>query len=256
MKPKEKIDHKIYDDFYFRDVSGYTIDDHYVFRTAKRLINSTFETHEGSVLDIGFGRGEMLKYLFDGGWNAVGVDCSEAAIKKAREEIGEREITLLNKEVTEMEFPKNTFNLVLFLNVWEHLNESEVDAVLSAVEKCLKKDGYYIAQTSPTRYQIKIGHFLMNLLGLKPNSPAWHINEQSYGSVLNSLKEHNLTGKVWLERTPKFWSSQIDEKHRWLKSLLSLFDRIIDDRFLGFFFDKYPLNRFFATDIWVIARKS
>jgi len=254
MKSKEKIDHRIYDDYYFRDVTGYTIDDHYVFRTAKRLINSTFGKRKGRVLDIGFGRGEMLKYLYDAGWNSMGVDCSESAVKKAKAEIGERKISLLKKEVSEMNFPEDFFDLVLFLNVWEHLNESEINLVLSTVSKILKKDGFFIAQTSPTKYQVKLGHFLMRLLGLTPNSPAWHINEQSYGSVLASLNKHNLTGKVWLERTPKFWSSQIDAKQRMLKFILCLFDKIIDSKIGSFFIDRYPINRFFATDIWIIAR--
>lgn len=256
MKKLRSVDPKIYDDYYFRDIAGYTIDDHYVFRRTKKIIAETFKSGKGRVLDVGFGRGEMLSFLSGQGWACIGMDYSEAAVRKARNTLKGRKVVLKKMSVTDIDLPEEFFDLVLFLNVWEHLNEIELQRFFSGLVKILKKDGCFVAQTSPTRWQVRFGHFVMKLFDLIPDSLAWHINEQTIFSVRKTLKKFGLTGDVWLERTPKFWSSQINEKYKFLRRLAIIFDMLIDSKIVGFFVDRFPLNLFFATDIWVVAKKT
>lgn len=251
---EKRVDPSIYDDYYFRDVPGYNLTDHYVFRRALKLIEEIFGKKKGRVLDVGFGRGEMLIQLFDNGWECCGVDYSEAAIKKATAKAAGRNIHFLKSSASDLDFPKGYFDLVLFLNVWEHLSTEEIKAFFERLKIILKPEGFFIAQTSPTFWQVKFGHFVMKLFGLKPSSPAWHINEQTIFSVKKVLKRAGFEGRIWLERTPRFWSSQIDEKFKFLKRLVAIFDHFIDNRIIGFVIDHSPLCLFFSTDIWIVGR--
>lgn len=75
----------IYDNFYS------TIYDTLVFSGAKngyeigQIVNKTEPTSESRILDIGSGTGHHVKLLADKGFNVVGIDKSDAMVKKAKD---------------------------------------------------------------------------------------------------------------------------------------------------------------------------
>jgi len=245
------IDPSIYNDFYFREIEGH--EDYYVFVKLKKIVETVFKEKVGRALDVGCGRGETLKMLTEKGWKCTGVDYSPAAIGRTKKNLAGLRVNLEVVSVPKIMYPDRTFDLVLFLNVWEHLNDSEIDQFFTHLGKFIKEDGVFIIQTSPTRYQVRFGHFFLKLLGIRPASLDWHINEQSFFSFSNKLKEFGFSGRVWMERMPKFWASQVADKYFVLKKLARLFDFMIDSRVGRYLADHFPLNLFFATDLWAVV---
>ena len=245
------IDPSIYNDFYFREIEGH--EDYYVFAKVKKIVEDIFKGKVGSALDVGCGRGEALKMLAEKDWECTGVDYSPSAITRAKKNLKDFRVNLEARGVPQIIYPDKAFDLVLFLNVWEHLNDSEIDQFFTHLVKFIKKDGIFIIQTSPTRYQVRLGHFFLKFLRVRPASLDWHVNEQSFFSFSDKLRKYGFSGKVLMERMPNFWASQVEGKYAILKNMARLMDFIIDSRVGRFLVDHYPLNLFFATDLWAVV---
>ena len=245
------IDPSIYNDFYFREIEGH--EDYYVFTKVKKIVETDFSEKVGRVLDVGCGRGETLKILTEKGWKCSGVDYSPSAIAKAQKNLTGLEVNLEVAGVPQVIYPDRTFDLVLFLNVWEHLNDSEIDQFFTHLVKFIKKDGVFIIQTSPTRYQVRFGHFFLKIFMIRPASLDWHVNEQSFFSFSDKLRKFGFSGRVWMERMPNFWASQVEGKYAILKNMARWLDFIIDSRVGRLIVDRFPLNLFFATDLWAVV---
>jgi len=95
----------------------------------------------GAVLDVGCGRGLMLAELGRRGWKAVGVEMSEAASRHAREELG---LDVRVGELTALELPASSFDVVCFFHVLEHLPDP--DAALAEARRVLKPDGRLLVE--------------------------------------------------------------------------------------------------------------
>lgn len=247
------VDPSIYNDFYFREIEGH--EDYYVFGKVKKIVEGVFKGTVGNALDVGCGRGEVLGMLAGKGWNCMGVDYSLSAIERAKKNLTGLRVNLEVCGVPQIIYPDGTFDLVLFLNVWEHLNDSELDQFFTHLAKFIKDDGVFIIQTSPTRYQVRLGRFFLKIFGIRPASLDWHVNEQSFFSFSGKLRKFGFSGRVWMERMPNFWTSQVDDKYIFLKNLSKLLDFIIDSRFGRVLVDRFPLNLFFATDLWAVVRR-
>ena len=80
-----KSGQEVYDDFYVQ------IYDYLVFNNMKddyeigEIINSTHPTSESIILDIGSGTGHHVATLASKGYNVLGIDTSDAMVKKAKE---------------------------------------------------------------------------------------------------------------------------------------------------------------------------
>jgi 2-polyprenyl-3-methyl-5-hydroxy-6-metoxy-1,4-benzoquinol methylase len=96
------------------------------------------------VLDIGIGRGEMLKCMRDWGHKYQGVDISPSTVKFCK--------TLqLNCEVTEdtanwLKNHKEKFSLITCLDVLEHVPRNQTIDFLKAIRSSLKNGGIAIIQ--------------------------------------------------------------------------------------------------------------
>jgi SAM-dependent methyltransferase len=95
------------------------------------------------VLEIGAGTGAMLHALRERGANAEGVELRHDLIEEARRWYGDLPIRQVNG--TELPFPDDSFDVVISLDVFEHIPDS--DAHLREVSRILKADGTYLIQT-------------------------------------------------------------------------------------------------------------
>lgn len=95
------------------------------------------------VLEIGSGRGTLLKWLLDQDVDAHGIEVSEERIAQSGELHG-----LLPLELTDggaLPFADSDFDLVLSFDVFEHIADS--DAHLREVTRVLRDGGAYLLQT-------------------------------------------------------------------------------------------------------------
>ncbi|MFV2071570.1 MAG: class I SAM-dependent methyltransferase [Thermoanaerobaculales bacterium] len=72
-----------------------------------------------SLLDIGCGRGTLVAMLAQRGWRAVGTQVSETAARAARQRLGAE---VLLGDLPDLEIPDDSFRVVVFFHVLEHLD--------------------------------------------------------------------------------------------------------------------------------------
>lgn len=117
---------------------------------------SRLEYKGKSVLDIGFGRGEALKYASDhGAGTLVGVDFSEDAYAIAKNFLDQygikadlycqEAINFLNDYVSNSNHQK--FDIVMMLDCVEHIPRNELTQILNLLSQCLSSRGIIAINT-------------------------------------------------------------------------------------------------------------
>lgn len=97
----------------------------------------------GSCLDFGAGSGHMLQLLMDRGLNAAGYDPSPDRQALLLAKIGQHQNFLGVKGVDSAE----QFDVVLMMEVVEHVLDEDFDSVLDRVARFVKPSGYLIVST-------------------------------------------------------------------------------------------------------------
>lgn len=117
-------------------------------------------------------------------------DLSENMLRKTDEKIRKNKITNINthlQDITNIEYPENTFDVALAPNII-HLLDNPEDA-LNELKRVVKKEGIIIIPTYITKQENKtiqkIGSIIFSLVGFNPNS--W--TEKEY---LDKLTKYNM----------------------------------------------------------------
>ena len=95
----------------------------------------------GIVLDLGIGRGFFSNRLietFGGNVNLIGLDLSEAILQQTK--AAHREVSLVLGEAEKSPFRKNSFDVVMVISTFEHIEDSE--PVIPEIKRILKPQGY------------------------------------------------------------------------------------------------------------------
>lgn len=95
------------------------------------------------VLDLGCGRGEIVKMLSERGIFCVGGDYSKIATKIA----SEQNKNILRFDARSLPFKSETFDVVIMLDVLEHLIKEEGIKSLKQIRTVLKKGGKIVIHT-------------------------------------------------------------------------------------------------------------
>ncbi|MCS6954718.1 MAG: class I SAM-dependent methyltransferase, partial [Bryobacteraceae bacterium] len=157
-----------------------------------------------TVLDVGCGRGEIVRHCARLGATAFGVDYAPAALRLARELLAKDEgapgrTGLARSDAKALPFPDNTFDRVLIFDVVEHLYPWELERCLAEARRALKPGGAVIIHTAPNvwydRYAYPVVRAVRILMGEGAKYPAnprllnvaanaeVHVNEQSQFSL-------------------------------------------------------------------------
>ena len=109
------------------------------------------------ILDIGFGRGELLQYCYDkGALKCIGIDFSKAAYNIAFKYCN-TEIKLYLSSISQIDkISENNFNIVFMLDIIEHITDEELINFLNKIQKKINIDTEFLI-TSPI--DIKKGDF-------------------------------------------------------------------------------------------------
>lgn len=216
------------------------------------------------VLDFGCGRGEMIVQSAMAGCKATGVDYSPQAIALTKKAIAKNNLSSIKvflAKDSKLLFEKESFDVVFFLDVAEHLDDGQLKNALKEIRRVLKLDGRLIVHTSPNKDWVDKGYklytrwanfiaskliwepFFKTKLNFQENPRTKverqvHINEQTTDSLKKALREAGFENtKIWLDSkfriTSKgFWFQYTFLQPIWLP----------------------VLGKYFSSDIWVIAR--
>jgi len=190
------------------------------------------------VLDVGCGRGEILRHCMRLGIEAHGMDYAAVATQMSREVVAaetQRAAAELQRPENEqprpprpgvcqadaktLPFPDNSFDRVLMFDVVEHLFPWELQQAFVDIGRVLKPGGRLVIHTAPNRWYDTYAYpwvrRVRTLLGEGGNYPKdpraitpvnqdVHVNEQDLLSMRRALKRGGYTGiRVWLDSPPQ-----------------------------------------------------
>jgi ubiquinone/menaquinone biosynthesis C-methylase UbiE len=213
------------------------------------------------VLDVGCGRGEILRHCARMGADAYGIDYAAVAVKmsqnviQAVDGIAPGKMAVMQADAKKLPFPDGAFDRVLMFDVVEHLHPWELHEAMLEVRRVLKPDGRFIIHTAPNvwydRYAYPVVRLVRRIMGEGHNYPKdprqfgvavnqhVHVNEQSMMSMSRALHQAGFKGKVWLDSPP-----QNREENRMLAAL----------RFVAFALP--PFRWFFEREVFAVAAKA
>ncbi len=253
----KEVDSKEYSEEYFlsinhgwMDFSTGKLSDFYL----KALSFSGLKNLKGKkILDIGFGRGELLVHCSLLGSESHGVDYSSAGVKMASDYALKKKakIFLQKKDVKEMKFPENYFDAIFMLDIIEHLTPEQLSIAFSKAYKYLKPEGVLVIHTMPNKFLAVPFYFVSKLLGVKRGyNEHVHINEQTPFSLSSELSKIGFKTKIKLCHDKTYFKNTnfYAQKKKIIKFFVDIF--LVHD------FSKIPFfNNFLASEIWAIASK-
>ncbi|MBY8996685.1 MAG: methyltransferase domain-containing protein [Candidatus Thorarchaeota archaeon] len=146
-----------------------------------RLANHT----PSSILDVGSGNGAIIGYYSEYGYETVGIEVSESAVKQASKQFPGTKF--IHYDGLHFPFGDSSFDTILLNDVLEHISYDDIEQVLAEIHRVLKPNGLvYISVMN--RWQLIEPHTLIPLLTWLPRV-AWN-------SVCMRLKKIDFSN-VW-----------------------------------------------------------
>jgi len=265
QRDKAPLPSSLYTEEYFRTAcEGYDEFNSSEGEQLSRRLTSAFSLAEVKpgmkILDVGCGRGEILRHAAQLGADAWGIDYAAVAVSMSHQIIqgvdgvAPGRTSVYQADAKYLPFPDGAFDRVLMFDVVEHLHPWELHEALLEVRRVLKPDGRFIVHTAPNiwydRYAYPLVRRFRGILGQGENYPKdprqflvsinehVHVNEQSIWSMQRTLQMAGFKGKVWLESPPQQWG----------KSPLALARRFV--------FEAPLLRWFFQREVFAVAAKS
>lgn len=177
------------------------------------------------ILDIGCGRGEIMRHCAELGAKAYGFDYAPVAVAMTQELIRNMDpvrgtmVSALQADAKKVPYASGQFDRVLMFDVVEHLHPWELHQAFLEIHRVLKPDGRLVIHTAPNiwydRYAYPVVRRFRMLTGNGDGYPAdprqflvehnkdVHVNEQSLWSMGRALKAAGFDGKVWLDSPPQ-----------------------------------------------------
>jgi len=156
------------------------------------LIN---KSSNNNLLDIGAGSG-IFEYLYSKNFNTItAVDYHKKAVRffskmVQQNDLDNVEVKKLNIEEIQELTTNNKYDVVLLLDVIEHIDDKTVSNLLNHVRKILTSSGVFIVTTPNYKGLWPITERVVERLGLVPKmSDVQHINQFNKKSLLTKFSE-------------------------------------------------------------------
>lgn len=210
------------------------------------------------VLDVGSGRGEIVRYCAGLGAHAYGIDFAAAANRLASQAIAldtdaAARMGIVQGDAKRLPFPDALFDRVLMFDLVEHLYPWELDSALQQARRVLKDSGRLVIHTAPNRWYDSYAYPLVRVFRtmagegdsyprdpreLVPANVYVHVNEQDMLRLQQTLRRAGFRGKIWLDSPPQ---------RRQEGALLRLLRTVA--------FGIPPFRWFFEREVFAVARK-
>jgi SAM-dependent methyltransferase len=135
-----------------------------------RELVGTFK--EGPVLDIGFGRGEVLELLREQGLDAVGVEINQEWVDRARD--AGFEVQLGNGLDVLAGWDDESLGGIFLGQVVEHLSQQELLDLVAEAARTIRPGGFFIAETvNPQSLYVYAHSFYLDPTHVRPVHPSY-----------------------------------------------------------------------------------
>jgi ubiquinone/menaquinone biosynthesis C-methylase UbiE len=110
-------------------------DGHPLANSLRDLVEGSSASAPGTALDLGCGTGDNAIYLADHGWRVTGVDYIDKPLTTARAKAGERSISFLKADVTQLrsEGVGDDFDLIIDSGCLHGMSDGDRDAYVREV---------------------------------------------------------------------------------------------------------------------------
>lgn len=139
-------------------------------------------TSPGSILDLGCSGGFFLKALGPS-WQRIGVDIDPHAIKFAKKLLGQK-ARLFNQQFEKINFPKNSFDVVILRGTIEHLPNPKT--ILKRIFPILKPGGL-LALNTPNIDSFCARLYRRNFRMIDPIHHIWYFSPSTIKRILNQI---------------------------------------------------------------------
>ena len=267
MNEQEPLPSTLYTEEYFLTAcEGYDVFTESEGEHLSRRLRDAFAVAEVQpgmrVLDVGCGRGEILRHCMKLGIEAYGVDYAEAATRMTQQVIVAEQsaaeqsgaaTAVFRSDAKCLPFPTDYFDRVLMYDVVEHLHPWELHQAMVEVGRVMKADGRFIIHTAPNRWYDAYAYpwvrRVRTLLGdgdkypkdpraITPVNQDVHVNEQDILSMRRALNQAGFRGKIWLDSPPQ---------NRNESTMMATLRRLA--------FDVPPFRWFFERELFAVAEK-
>lgn len=207
---------------------------------------------DARILDAGCATGYLLGLLWESGYrNLIGVELSEQLAAAARRNLPD-EIPIVNADVRDYlaQIAGQTFDVILFYHVLEHIPREHTIPLLSDFYRVIKLGGYLNIRVP------NASHLLAGVDLFCDFTHVVHFNERSMSQVLE-VAGFLVTNIEFLQRPPLiFWSWR--HPGRALLRLLNLgrwHAHGLLYKLLCILFDQHPMPKVFGKELDTLARR-
>jgi len=223
------VDSSHYDQTYFlTSCEGYTEFISSEGENLSRRLKQAFDVADIApgmwVLDIGSGRGEIMRHCASLGARAYGIDYASAAVHMSSQlaatqnrELAQQ-LAVFQADAKYVPFVDGLFDRVLMFDIVEHLHPWELDQAIAQAKRVLRPGGRLVIHTAPNawydRYAYPLVRWVRTWSGADDRYPKdpraivsvnlnVHVNEQSALSLYCLLRQSGFQAKVWLDTPPQ-----------------------------------------------------
>jgi ubiquinone/menaquinone biosynthesis C-methylase UbiE len=220
--PQKPVDSTAYSaDYFLTECEGHDEFLHTGGKSLPRRLSAALELAGDlagkRTLDLGCGRGEVVRYCLEHGSKAIGLDYSNDALLLAQGIIPPGSTVFIRADVQRLPFQNASFDLVFALDLVEHLYLPELDQLLAEVWRVLTPGGRLVVHTMPNIWYYRFGYPLFRLVQRirgrnLPRDPRsrWryvkelHVNEQSVISLSHALHRAGFGAQIKLRNIQDF----------------------------------------------------
>lgn len=238
MTDRRSLPASLYTEEYFRTAcEGFDEFNETQGERLSRRLAAAFAVAEVSpgmrVLDVGCGRGEIVRHCARLGADAFGIDYAPVAVSMSQQAVSSEGQTtgrtgVARADAKVLPFPTGYFDRVLMFDVVEHLYPWELHQAMVEIRRVLrspepgsgKPGGMFVIHTAPNvwydRYAYPLVRLVRRLMGEGHKYPAnprllnvavnadVHVNEQSGLSLWQACRAAGFAvKKVWLDSPPQ-----------------------------------------------------
>ena len=96
------------------------------------------------VCDIGFGQGDLTHHLAEYGFQVTALDVDKTAVTQAQQRYPHPNITWLHQDIRGFRMQRDTYGLILCLNVFPFIPNGERARIIGRLKSALKPGGFFI----------------------------------------------------------------------------------------------------------------